>query len=46
MFKSKISTLAIMKITGHKTESSFMKYICITEEENADILETHNYFLN
>lgn len=46
MFKSNIPTLAIMKITGHKTESSFMKYICISEEENASILENNSYFKN
>jgi len=44
MFKSKIPSLSIMKITGHKTESSFMKYICISEEENADLLNNHPYF--
>ncbi len=25
----------VMKITGHTTEESFLKYICITKEENA-----------
>ncbi|HRG69494.1 MAG TPA: site-specific integrase [Saprospiraceae bacterium] len=44
MYKDKIPTLSIMKLTGHKTESSFMKYIMITEEENARILESHPYF--
>ena len=29
----------IMKITGHKTESAFMKYIKITPRENAKVLQ-------
>lgn len=44
MYKDKIPTKSIMKLTGHKTESSFMKYICIDEEENASILANHSYF--
>lgn len=44
MFKDNIPALAIMKFTGHKTESSFMKYIMIDEEENAKLLENHHYF--
>ncbi len=31
----------IMKITGHKTEKSFMRYIKITPNENAKILQLH-----
>ena len=33
-----------MKITGHKTEKSFLKYIKITQEENAQLLAGHAYF--
>ena len=33
-----------MKITGHKTEKEFMKYIKITEEESAMELMNHPYF--
>lgn len=39
-----VPTLAIMKITGHTKESTFMKYIRISETENADILLTHPFF--
>lgn len=46
MYKAGIPTLAIMKITGHKTEKAFMKYIKITEEENAEMLANHPYFKN
>lgn len=46
MYKAEIPTLAIMKITGHKTEKAFMKYIKITEEENAEMLANHPYFKN
>jgi hypothetical protein len=33
-----------MKITGHKTESAFLKYIKISKEENARMLAEHPYF--
>ncbi|PRX56370.1 site-specific integrase [Flagellimonas meridianipacifica] len=32
-----ISTLVIMKLTGHKTEQSFMNYIKISKEENVKL---------
>lgn len=44
MYKAKIPTLAIMKITGHKTQSSFMKYIKISAEENAEILLDNDFW--
>lgn len=44
MYLAKIPTIAIMKITGHKTEKEFMKYIKITEEETAMELMNHPYF--
>ncbi len=34
----------IMKVSGHKTESEFKKYIRVTDEENAEDLATHKYF--
>lgn len=37
----KIDTLTIMKITGHKTESQFLKYIKITPREYAEKLMSH-----
>lgn len=43
-YKSHVPTLSIMKITGHKTESSFMKYIKVTKEENAELLIKHPFF--
>jgi len=39
-----IPTLSIMKITGHKTERSFMRYIRISQEENARLIAAHPYF--
>lgn len=36
MYKRDFPTLMIMAITGHKSESSFLKYIKVTEEENAE----------
>lgn len=44
-FKADMSTLSIMAMTGHKTESSFMKYIRISKEENAQLLQTHEFFM-
>jgi integrase len=39
-----IPSISIMKITGHKTEKSFMKYIRITQEQNARLIQSHPYF--
>lgn len=35
MYKRGFPTIAIMKLTGHTTETNFLKYIKITPEENA-----------
>ena len=43
-YKAGVPTLAIMKITGHRKESTFMKYIKVTEDENAEILQNHPFF--
>jgi len=34
-------SISIMKITGHKTEKAFLKYIKITPKENAKLLQLH-----
>lgn len=39
-----VPTVSIMKITGHKTEKSFMRYIRISQEENANKLTSHPFF--
>lgn len=44
MYIAGIPTLSIMKITGHKTEKAFLKYIKISEEENAEMLAKHEFF--
>ena len=44
MYLAGIPPIAIMKITGHKTEKEFMKYIKITEEQTAMELMNHPYF--
>jgi integrase len=36
MYKMNVPTIAIMAITGHKTENSFMKYIKVTPTELAE----------
>lgn len=45
MYKAGIPTLSIMRITGHTTERSFMKYIKITAEENAEMLARNPFFM-
>ena len=44
MFLNDVPTISIMKITGHKTEKSFLRYIRISPEENARKLADHPYF--
>ncbi len=44
MFLQNIPTYRIMLITGHKSESSFFKYIRVTREENASTLQGHLFF--
>ena len=44
MYLLDMNTIDIMKITGHKTETSFMKYIKVTKEETADKLAKHPFF--
>ena len=35
LFMSGVPAIQIMKLTGHKTERSFLKYIRVSPEENA-----------
>jgi integrase len=44
MYKAGIPTISIMRITGHTTEKSFMKYIKITAEENAELMARNAFF--
>jgi len=39
-----VPSIQIMKITGHRTESMFMRYIKISQEENANNLLNHPFF--
>ena len=45
MYKAGIPTISIMRITGHTTEKSFMKYIKITSEENAELMARNAFFM-
>ncbi|PTM11100.1 MAG: hypothetical protein DA408_14505 [Bacteroidetes bacterium] len=38
------SSIAIMKITGHNTETNFMKYIRVTKEQNAVAISKHEAY--
>lgn len=44
MYLAGISPIDIMKITGHKTEREFLKYIRVSKEETAEMLSNHSYF--
>ena len=44
MFLAGIPSISIMKITNHTTEKSFLKYIKISQEENAELLKKHPFF--
>lgn len=41
LYKQGFPTISIMKITGHKSEKTFMRYIKVTEDEVANMLEEH-----
>jgi len=43
-YLSGIPAISIMKFTGHKTEASFMRYIKVSQERNAELLSTHPFF--
>ncbi len=43
-YKAGVPTIAIMKITGHTKESTFLKYIKVSAEENATMLKDHPFF--
>lgn len=45
MYKAGIPSISIMRITGHTTEKSFMKYIKITAEENAEMMARNAFFM-
>jgi hypothetical protein len=45
MYLAGIPTIAIMKISGHKTEREFLKYIKVSKEETALTLSSHPYFI-
>lgn len=44
MFLAGIPAIRIMKLTGHKTEEAFMRYIGLSKEENAAILAGNMFF--
>ena len=44
-YKAGIPSLAIMKVTGHKRETTFLRYIRISEKENAEMLKASDFFV-
>lgn len=43
-YKAGVPTLAIMAITGHRTEKVFLKYVKVTKEEHANLISQHLFF--
>ena len=43
-YKAGVPTIAIMKITGHTKESTFLRYIKVSAAENAEMLLNHPFF--
>lgn len=43
-FLADVPSIAIMMITGHKTESAFMKYIKMSAKDNAIKMQMHPFF--
>ncbi len=44
MYLSGIPTIDIMKISGHRTEKNFLKYLKVSKEETAGKLANHSHF--
>lgn len=45
MYLAGIPVIDIMKVSGHKTEKEFLKYIKVGKEETAISLSSHPYFI-
>ena len=45
MYLAGIPTIDIMKVSGHKTEKEFLKYIKVGKKETALNLAKHPYFI-
>jgi len=43
-FRAGIQAISIMRITGHTTEATFMKYIKISAEDNAELMAKNPFF--
>ena len=41
LYKSGFPSISIMKITGHKTEAAFLKYIKVSPDDHARMLARH-----
>lgn len=41
LYKSGFPSISIMQITGHKTETAFLKYIKVSKQEHARLLAEH-----
>jgi integrase len=44
MFLAGLPSITIMKFSGHKTETEFLKYINVSKQETAILLSDHPYF--
>ena len=39
-----VPAISIMKLTSHKSEAVFLKYVCVSELENAELIQGHEFF--
>ena len=44
LYNAEVPSIYIMKLSGHKTEREFMKYLRLTEDEIAKKLSNYDYF--
>jgi integrase len=44
LYLADMPSIDIMKVTGHKTESQFLKYIRVTKEQTAERMSEHVFF--
>lgn len=44
LYRANVPMHSIMRLTGHKKVSTFLRYVKITPEEHAELTEQHSYF--
>ncbi len=44
LYRAGIPAISIMQLTGHKRESTFLRYICLSKDEHARLMAQNPYF--